>query len=175
LLSTDTIFIGDDENRNIHDGDPLDIRTRLSVYSKAETYTQAEADAAFIEDAAGAVDAANLATNSVTTSKIADSNVTNAKIANGTVGAEKFQAGTTERDWVLARNASATIEAVGTYALLRCGTVTAPGDTANGANLYYSDTNQTSWSLENLVGPGSVWRCMGYARTNAATLWLRIS
>jgi hypothetical protein len=36
LLSTDTIFIGDDENRNIHDGDPLDIRTRLGAPSNAE-------------------------------------------------------------------------------------------------------------------------------------------
>ena len=32
LLSTDTIYIGDDTFRNQMDGDPLDIRTRLDVY-----------------------------------------------------------------------------------------------------------------------------------------------
>jgi hypothetical protein len=37
LVATDVIFIGDDKNRNIHDGDPADIRNRLSVYSKAES------------------------------------------------------------------------------------------------------------------------------------------
>ena len=31
LLSTDTIFIGDDVNRNIHDGDPVDIQVRLGL------------------------------------------------------------------------------------------------------------------------------------------------
>lgn len=36
LLSTDVIFIGDEAFRNQMDGDPSDIRTRLSVYSKAE-------------------------------------------------------------------------------------------------------------------------------------------
>ena len=36
LLSTDTIFIGDDTNRNIHDGDPADIRERLDVPANGE-------------------------------------------------------------------------------------------------------------------------------------------
>ena len=85
LLSTDTIFIGDDVNRNIHDGDPLDIRTRISVYSKAES------DAAFIEDTANAVDATNLATDSVTTVKIAALNVTAAKLASNAVETAKIK------------------------------------------------------------------------------------
>lgn len=33
LLSTDTIFIGDDTFRNQMDGDPIDIKTRLGLYS----------------------------------------------------------------------------------------------------------------------------------------------
>lgn len=96
LLSTDTLFLGDDIVRNIHDGDAADIRTRLSVYSKAETYTQAEADAEFLNqteadtrylnDDTGTVDATNLAADSVTTVKIADNNVTNAKLVAPTAG-----------------------------------------------------------------------------------------
>lgn len=57
LLSTDTIYIGDDVFRNQMDGDPEDIRTRLDVlssteistdyYNKTETYTQTEVDDGF--------------------------------------------------------------------------------------------------------------------------------
>jgi len=43
LLSTDTLYIGDDTFRNQMDGDPLDIRTRIDVYSKSEVYATAEA------------------------------------------------------------------------------------------------------------------------------------
>jgi len=81
LLSTDTIFIGDDTNRNIHDGDPLDIRTRLDVYSTAEA----------IADGTGTVDATNLASDSVTTVKILDANVTAAKLATDSVETAKIK------------------------------------------------------------------------------------
>lgn len=93
LLSTDVLFIGDDDFRNQADGDPIDIRTRLSVYSKSEgdsrylgeadnlsdldnvitartnlgVYSKAEANSAFLEDSAGSVGAANLATTTAET------------------------------------------------------------------------------------------------------------
>jgi len=77
LLSTDTIFMGDDTNRNIHDGDPLDIRTRISA----------------IENGTGTVSSTNLAADSVVTAKILDANVTTAKIADANVTTAKIATG----------------------------------------------------------------------------------
>jgi len=52
LLSTDTIFIGDDKFRNQMDGDPADIRSRLDVNSTSEDaalyYNKTEADARYL-------------------------------------------------------------------------------------------------------------------------------
>lgn len=147
LLSTDTIFMGDDTNRNIHDGDPADIRTRISVYSTTEAdavtdlklvktanlsdlasaatartnldvYSKAESDSAFLEDGTGTVDATNLASNSVTTAKILDANVTTAKILDANVTAPKLAATSSEDAWVGARVAGLAYAAVGTYAIL---------------------------------------------------------
>jgi hypothetical protein len=42
LLSTDRIFIGDNNFRNQFEGDPADIRTKLDVYTKGDVYTQAD-------------------------------------------------------------------------------------------------------------------------------------
>ena len=42
LLSTDRLFIGDNNFRSLFDGDPLDIRTRLDVYEKADVYTKTD-------------------------------------------------------------------------------------------------------------------------------------
>src|SRR5690554_3850470 len=50
---------------------------------------------------------------------LASNSVTNVKVANGTLSADKLQTTNTERNWVLARTAAATVGAVGTYALLR--------------------------------------------------------
>lgn len=40
LLSTDTVFIGDDSFRNQFEGDPKAIREKIDVYSKSETTTE---------------------------------------------------------------------------------------------------------------------------------------
>lgn len=111
--------------------------------------------------------------------------IRNGGIPNGEIGSEKFQSGTDERDWVLARVASSSRGAVGTYALLRTvgpGAETSGGSTRAGSSLvYYSTTGSgESHSGEN---PSGTWRNMGHdviASTSGGaeyrnSLWLRIS
>jgi hypothetical protein len=99
----------------------------------------------------------------IQTAAITDANVTAAKLATGN----------NERDWVLARTASAAVGVVGTYALAKRTTATGnnAGDTVAGSNLQYAD-------VDNNVPVGALsgtWRCMGYSLGGEATLWLRIS
>jgi hypothetical protein len=127
---------------------------------------------AIAEGASGAprIVAAALDTDSVTTSKIVDDAVTSDKLAETT----------SERDWVLSRNASTGVGAVGTYALLvvtsSYSSEVDAGDTVSGSNLRY-----TNASGEEAGVPAGTWRCMGYARDNSfsgstrTTLFLRIS
>jgi len=105
--------------------------------------------------------------------------IANAAFNNSVLGAEKFQTGTTERDWVLARTAGASVGAVGTYAFLYFNGsfgvgVPSPGSTTSGSNLEYSDSNNNQGS-----SPSGTWRCMGDPASLGfnynATLWLRIS
>lgn len=111
LLSTDTIYIGDDVFRNQMDGDPEDIRDRLDVYSQAETYTQAEVDTALsgkIDDGTGTVTATNLDTDSVTTIKIEDDAVVTAKIADDNVTAHKVKVGEANSGLITVTNGTTT-------------------------------------------------------------------
>ena len=123
-------------------------------------------------------------------------------IAEGAAGAPKiaaaaFQAGTPERDWVLARNSEASVGAVGTYAFLgeTSGTTTLPGATRAGSALRYAGIVASSpWSTTyplfvsgggTTTTPTGTWRCMGMSYGfngtggdpdgYAATLWMRIA
>tara|TARA_R110000822_G_scaffold189006_2_gene328029 strand:+ start:235 stop:1860 length:1626 start_codon:yes stop_codon:yes gene_type:complete len=62
LLSSDRLFIGDDKFRSLFDGDPLDIRTRLDVYEKADVYTKTESNANFLNESSNLSDLPNKAT-----------------------------------------------------------------------------------------------------------------
>lgn len=110
-------------------------------------------------------------------------------IANGAVTAAKLASGAGERDWVLARVASAPLGAVGTYAslaLLLPGSnqfsVTAnEGDTRPGSSLRWSSTYGGDTSI---TSPSGTWMCMGRASTTRLdggdvvrrpSLWLRIA
>ncbi len=122
--------------------------------------------------------------------------IQNAAMTNGTLGAEKLQSGATERDWVLARCAVASVGAVGTYAILRPstgGSFNDPGETRAGSGLLYGaglrrieGTGGDSGivSSESSESPAGTWRCMGATNVSTsgsisaqfdATLWLRIS
>lgn len=112
----------------------------------------------------------------VVNAALVDNNINGSKLVNGTTGAEKFQTGTTERDWVLARTASAAAGAVGSYAL--AVTLVAASSTFNSTRA----GSQLSPASANGTGSGSLsgtWRCMGRSGDNAGsdgtTLWLRIS
>lgn len=91
--------------------------------------------------------------------------------------------------WVLARNAGASVGAVGTYAFLLDNTLNATnaaGSTKAGSSLRYAgvgtDTDLIPLAIVNSGTPSGTWRCMGYSAKaplasngNGATLWLRIS
>ena len=62
LLSTDRIFIGDNNFRNQFEGDPADIRTKLDVYTKGDVYTQAESNANFLNKSSNLSDLPSTAT-----------------------------------------------------------------------------------------------------------------
>ena len=96
--------------------------------------------------------------------------VDNANVVNATLGAEKFQTGTTERDWVLARNAGAGAGVIGTYAFAWTALSRGFGAIVSGGNLFPSDTVD----LDSSSLPGT-WKCMGSASGSSSTLWLRIS
>ena len=111
--------------------------------------------------------------------------IVNDAITNGTLGAEKFQTGTTERDWVLARTASASVGAVGTYGIFQRNSNASPGDLLAGSALTYSgiltsisaaggtcdggDGGQPftgsvrtfSFNAGASTSPSGTWRCMG--------------
>ena len=104
--------------------------------------------------------------------------IQNAAVNTGALGAEKFQSGTTERDWVLARTASAAVGAFGTYAMLYNNTATLfnPGVTVAGSSLDYSSAGTT----KSITSPPGTWRCMGTVQSTGAgdsstSLFLRIS
>lgn len=108
LLSTDTVFIGDDTFRNQMDGDPADIKDRLGILTTAENdarylvesnnlsdldntttartnldvYSKVEA----LEDAADSVSTSNITNSNVTAHKvkIADNNSGLVTVTNGT-------------------------------------------------------------------------------------------
>jgi len=94
-------------------------------------------------------------------------------------GAEDLRTGATERDWVLARIASASHGAVGTYAFLRYtlawGEVQAGGNTA-GSNLQYA-TIEDNGSVGSANSPPGTWKNMGRLVNTlvTTTLWLRVS
>ena len=110
-------------------------------------------------------------------------------IQNSAVTADKLATGermTTAN--VLARTASASTGAVGTYAFLgRSGTNIAisAGSTVAGSNLRYLGVNvaasAASLSTGSTVGgtPSGTWRAMGHCQNSdvsrATTVWLRIS
>ena len=98
------------------------------------------------------------------------------------------------RDWLLARNATATAGAIGTYAFLgeTAFTTTEAGATRAGSSLRYagiagSATFASATSNPVAVGssatPAGTWRAMGRALASSisetnyypATVWLRIS
>lgn len=105
--------------------------------------------------------------------------IVNAAVTDGTLGAEKFQTGTTERDWVLARSAAASVGAVGTLALLKnqSNPAVTPGSTVAGSSLVYA----SAAGSDNATSPAGTWRAMGYAEAstepnaNRTTSFLRIS
>lgn len=124
-------------------------------------------------------------------------------IAEGASGAPRIaaaalQTGNNERDWVLARNAGASVGAVGTYAFLGSTNTTSvtPGSTKAGSALRYAGIyrDNTAWNggATSSVGskavttaPAGTWMCMGYDGSSpiagesnqhfGATLWLRIA
>lgn len=79
---------------------------------------------------------------------------------------------TTASDWVRARLQIVTQGQGGTYAMLRYtgATTLDAGDTTAGTNLTYAHSSGFSG-----VNPPGTWRCMGYAPTNAVTLFIRSS
>ena len=114
----------------------------------------------------------------VQTGGIQDGAVTTAKIADGNVTAVKLATGTPERDWVLARTASAGVGAVGTYAFLTVINLIQSlpaGTTLPGSFLGYSNAGA---GIGATAGAGT-WRLMGQITTNTqssnTSLWLRIS
>lgn len=117
-------------------------------------------------------------------------------INDAAITSVKLATGTNERDWVLARTASASVGAVGTYAFLVAGTSTtyAAGATLAGSSLKYAGVSGISTaglyyrSLRTYTSgiPSGTWRCMGRSVYTTegydpvevffgATLWLRIS
>ena len=116
----------------------------------------------------------------IQTAAINNNAVTTAKIANGNVTSGKLATGNSERDWVLARTASAAVGVVGTYALLFNNTLTNrdPGGTVAGSDLIYSSAG----NFRSSGVPAGTWRCMGAASgdnsgpdEDRVTLWLRIA
>lgn len=114
--------------------------------------------------------------------------VKNVNVGNGEIGAEKFQTGDDERNWVLARTATAVFESVGTYAYLAQTADTAvnisPGNTYAGSSLrtfgYYgpqgSSATSTTGATSTMQG---TWRAMGRSvaigETVRHSLFLRIA
>ena len=109
-----------------------------------------------------------------------------AAIQDGAVTSAKLATGTGERDWVLARNATAGVGAVGTYAFLQSTNDTAlsPGQTKAGSNLAYAGLfteSNDSARVSSSTAPAGTWMAMGRDVSQISpvrrgiTLWLRIS
>ena len=133
---------------------------------------------AIAEGASGAprIQTDGIGTGAVTNPKLSSSAVTNAKVSNGTLGAEKFQTGATERNWVLARAASANTGAVGSYAFLALVSGSSSGgDTTAGSNLSYAAATSEG-GVSTGGTPSGTWRNMGRTlSTGNATVFLRVS
>jgi hypothetical protein len=141
----------------------------------------------------GANNASNLNTGTVGTARLASGTADATTFLRGDQTWAAITAPTT--DQVLTATASASVGAVGTYAMLKVSgsTATTEGSTAAGSGLVYAGVltgyghgSSTAGSLEGAVGaaPSGTWRCMGrtgYTLTatvtvaGTATLWLRIS
>lgn len=118
-------------------------------------------------------------------------------IQDNAVTAPKLATGNQERNWVLARVASAPLGAVGTYASLVIAdpgsgdiATSNEGDTRPGSDLRWSSTDLSgSGSMPPIssTSPSGTWRCMGRAVTTRLSsevgggiirrpsLWLRIA
>lgn len=108
---------------------------------------------------------------------LADGSVTTAKLANAAVTSAKLATGTAERDWVLARTASASAGAVGTFALAFTATIVLFGSTVSGSSLYPCDATGT----HRASARSGTWMCLGIASYDGTTssmgttLWLRVA
>jgi hypothetical protein len=100
------------------------------------------------------------------------------RILDAALGSTATTAGT---NWVLARNALASVGAIGTYAFLQqlSGASVSPGGTLAGSSLRYANVFGDSSSSGTPI-PSGTWRCMGFSSRIFTTdypisVWLRIS
>ena len=123
-----------------------------------------------------------------TTTNTNNSRIVSNGVIESTSGGIRFPNGTTQTTAaspltttnVLNATAGASLDAVGTYALLyntaALSTIYLPGETAPGSVFYYTGSNGSTQS--NTI-PAGTWRCMGFTNiANSAarsTIWLRIS
>lgn len=148
--------------------------------------------------------AGNLLKNGTVLGSLQDGEVTTNKLASAAVTSTKLATTTAERDWVLARTATADAGSVGTYALLSTlGTNTTTydiGSTLAGSSLRFSGLRLNNGAMVtegvkvtvSATIPSGTWRCMSYqpprgvddfsvgksiynSQEPSATLWLRIA
>lgn len=175
LLSTDVVYIGDDEFRNVHDGDPADIRARLGEFT-----TENLADGILSPDTTGR---AKMADGFVTTAKLLNGLLTadatgRAKMANEfttTIKLESAERMNTAN--VTLAIAGASGGAVGTYGFFWTPTDTsarAVGYVAAGSQLEWAGAdNQTIYTGAN---PSGSWMLVGHKPVERViTTWLRVS
>jgi len=154
------------QNANLEPGAPWISSTAFALRDNPEAIAQGSAGAPRIQTAA-------IEGGAITTPKIANSSVNAGKLANGTP----------ERDWVLARTASASHGAVGTYAMLGAlvpsgASSLVQGDTLPGSSLRYASASSSPGNSS----PSGTWRLMGRCQSTIGTIgssnisvWLRIS
>ncbi len=122
----------------------------------------------------------------IQTAALQDNAITWAKIAAGNVLQDKLGTGTGERDWVLARIASMTAGAVGTYIMgyhNTANTAISPGSTYAGSALRYLSFRESSGALGQLgsngVGFSGTWMALSAASAagsqNGIALFVRVA